>query len=204
MDNAVSAMNSDGESQLVVFDLADEAYGVDIGSVREIIRMQEITAVPRTPDVVEGVINLRGKVIPVINLRKRFGFPLTERNKDTRIVVIDIGGSDIGATVDAVSEVLRVSTDSIEPPSAIISSEDSDSLLGIAKIQDRLILILDLQQALSVKELSFDGLAHMREMNGNAGGGISESANEEPVAAEVEKAKNPRVKKPSAKKKATA
>ena len=154
MDNAVSAMNSDGESQLVVFDLADEAYGVDIGCVREIIRMQEITKVPRTPKYVEGVINLRGKVIPVIDLRKRFGFPSAESNKDTRIVVIDIGGTDIGAVVDAVTEVLRLGPGSVEPPSAVIANSDSDYLLGIAKLETRVIILLDLQRALAVDAIT--------------------------------------------------
>ena len=154
MDNAASTMTSEGERQLVVFDLADEAYGVNIGSVREIIRMQEITKVPRTPDYVEGVINLRGKVIPVIDMRKRFGFPAAERTKDTRIVVIDIGGADIGAVVDAVTEVLRLGSDSVEPPSAVIASTDSDYLLGIAKLETRLIILLDLQKALAVDSMA--------------------------------------------------
>lgn len=152
-DNSATGMKGEEERQLVVFDLADEAYGVNIGTVREIIRMQEITQVPRTPDYVEGVINLRGKVIPVIDMRKRFGFPVAEHTKDTRIVVIDIGGADIGATVDAVTEVLRLGKDSIEPPSAIISTSDSDYLIGIAKLETRLIILLDLQRALSVDSL---------------------------------------------------
>ncbi len=113
MDNLVTKMQDGEERQLVIFDLADEAYGVNIETVREIIRMQEITQVPRTPDYVEGVINLRGKVIPVIDMRKRFGFPVAEHTKDTRIVVIDIDGNDIGATVDAVTEVLRLGAESI-------------------------------------------------------------------------------------------
>lgn len=162
MDNSVTAIQGDDERQLVVFDLADEAYGVNIGSVREIIRMQEITKVPRTPDYVEGVINLRGKVIPVIDMRKRFGFPVAERTKDTRIVVIDIGGADIGATVDAVTEVLRLGADSIEPPSAVITTADSDYLLGIAKLETRLIILLDLQRALAV-----DAMAAVQSTNGS-------------------------------------
>ncbi len=137
------------EKQLVVFDLAAEAYGVDISSVREIIRMQEITQVPRTPEFVEGVINLRGKVIPVVDLRKRFGFEAEEATKDTRIVVVDIGGQDIGVVVDAVTEVLRVSADAVEPPSSVITTADSEYLLGIVKLSTRLIILLDLQQALS-------------------------------------------------------
>ena len=136
------------EKQLVIFDLAAETYGVDIGSVREIIRMQEITKVPRTPNFVEGVINLRGKVIPVIDLRKRFGFQQAEATKDTRIVVVDIDGNDIGVVVDAVTEVLRLSADAVEPPTGVITTADSDYLLGIAKLETRLIILLDLQKAL--------------------------------------------------------
>ena len=137
------------EKQLVVFDEADEGNGVDIGSVREIIRKKDITQVPRTPEFGEGVINLRGKVIPVVDLRKRFGFPEADATKDTRIVVVDIGGQDIGVVVDAVTEVLRIGADAVEPPSSVITTADSEYLLGIAKLETRLIILLDLQQALS-------------------------------------------------------
>ncbi len=142
----------EAEKQLVVFDLADEGYGVDISSVREIIRMQEITKVPRAPDFVEGVINLRGRVIPVVDLRKRFGFLVTDWTKDTRIVVVDIGKQDIGVVVDAVTEVLRLTAASVEPPSSVITTADSEYLLGIAKLESRLIILLDLEQALSTME----------------------------------------------------
>ena len=144
----------EAEKQLVVFDLADEGYGVDISSVREIIRMQEITRVPRAPDFVEGVINLRGRVIPVVDLRKRFGFTVTDWTKDTRIVVVDIAGQDIGVVVDAVTEVLRLAATSVEPPSSVITTADSEYLLGIAKLESRLIILLDLERALSEFELS--------------------------------------------------
>jgi len=137
------------ERQLVVFDLTSESYGVDIDAVREIIRMQAITRVPRTPDFVEGVINLRGKVIPVVDLRKRFRLSISEQSADNRIVVVDIGGQDIGVIVDAVTEVLRIFDDSIEPPSAAITTTESDYLMGIAKVEDRLIILLDLECVLS-------------------------------------------------------
>ena len=149
---AVIVDTTQAEQQLVVFDLASEGYGVDIGAVREIIRMQEITRVPKTPEFVEGVINLRGKVIPVIDLRKRFGLHVAEQNKDNRIVVVDIGKQDIGVIVDAVTEVLRISTDSVEPPTSVITSADSDYLLGIAKLENRLIILLDLESVLSKEE----------------------------------------------------
>jgi purine-binding chemotaxis protein CheW len=142
------------EKQLVVFDLAAEAYGVDINAVQGIIRMQTITKVPRTPDFVEGVINLRGEVIPVVDLRKRFGLKVAEETKDSRIVVVYIGEQQVGMVVDAVTEVLRISADSIEPPSPVITSADSAYLMGIAKLEDRLITLLDLEQALSEAEKS--------------------------------------------------
>ena len=143
---------SRSEQQLVVFDLASEAYGVDIGAVREIIRMQDITKVPRTPEFVEGVINLRGKVIPVVDLRKRFMLPVAEQNDDNRIVVVDIGGQDIGVVVDAVTEVLRILSDSVEPPSSVITTTDSDYLMGICKLESRMIILLDLERVLSDDE----------------------------------------------------
>ncbi|MDA1129429.1 MAG: chemotaxis protein CheW [Chloroflexi bacterium] len=158
------------EKQLVVFDLASETYGVDIGSVREIIRIQETTKVPRTPEFVEGVINLRGKVIPVIDLRKRFGFKKTEATKDTRIVVVDIGGNDIGVVVDAVTEVLRLSSASVEPPSGVITTADSDYLLGIAKLETRLIILLDLQRALAADALAASSLAQNGELEDDVSG----------------------------------
>ena len=141
-----------GERQLVVFDLAAEAYGVDIGTVREIIRLQEITHVPNAPDFVEGVINLRGKVIPVVDLRKRFGVAVGEQTAESRIVVVDIAGEDIGVMVDAVAEVLRIAADSVESASSIITTADSYYILGIAKLGERLIILLDLDKVLSQEE----------------------------------------------------
>lgn len=142
------------EKQLVVLNLSAEAYGVDIGSVREIIRMQDITRVPRTPSFVEGVINLRGKVIPVVNLRERFCLPAAEQSKDSRIVVVDTGGQDIGMIVDSVTEVLRVPSSVVEPVSNVLVTSAAEYLTGIAKLKDRLIILLDLNQVLSQSEKS--------------------------------------------------
>ncbi len=140
------------EKQLVVFDLAAEAFGVDIGSVREIIRMQDITRVPGAPAFVEGIINLRGSVIPVIDLRKRFDIPVNELHKDNRIVVMDIGGQDMGVVVDAVTEVLRIASASVEPPSSVITTADSVYLLGIVKMEGRMVILLDLDKVLTDSE----------------------------------------------------
>ncbi len=136
------------ERQLVVFDLNSEAYGVDISAVREIIRMQEITRVPRAPEFVEGVINLRGKVIPVVDLRARFHMAKADHNTDNRIVVVDVSGQDIGMVVDAVTEVSRVPSSSIEPPSSVITTNDSGYMTGIVKADDKLIILLDISKVI--------------------------------------------------------
>ncbi len=142
------------ERQLVVFDLAGEHYGVDIATVREIIQMQTVTRVPGSDPCVEGLINLRGVVIPVIDLRKRFGFPAAERNKDTRIMVIHSHRHDIGMIVDSVTEVLRIPSNCIEPASSILMNDNTGYLLGTAKLPDRLVILLDVQALISNDEIS--------------------------------------------------
>ena len=144
--------SNSNERQLVVFRLADEDYGLNIETVREIIRLQAVTYVPDSPDFDEGLINLRGSVTPVVELRKRFGVELTEATSQTRIVVVDIGGENIGIIVDEVSEVLWISEDAIEPTSAVITTEDSYYIDGIAKLGDRLLILLDLERVLSVAD----------------------------------------------------
>ncbi|MDD3598878.1 MAG: chemotaxis protein CheW [Bacillota bacterium] len=143
------------EIQLVVFELADESYGVEISRVQDINRMQEITEIPHAPESVVGVINLRGRVIPVVDLRTRFGMPGAEHTKSTRIVVVQMGEEPIGMIVDAVSQVLRIPTKVIEPPSPVLTSLDSRYLLGIAKLEDELVILLDLDYVLSKDEQEF-------------------------------------------------
>jgi purine-binding chemotaxis protein CheW len=143
------------ERQLVIFNLAAlrrEFYGVDIAAVEGIIKMQTITGVPHAPRFVEGVTNLRGKVLPVIDLRRRFGLAPAEATKDSRIVTVDVAGQKVGMVVDGVSEVMRVSDEAIEPPSPIVTTVDSAFITGIAKVADRLILMLDLGQVLTLDE----------------------------------------------------
>jgi purine-binding chemotaxis protein CheW len=152
MSNERQTVSVSEEEQLVVFELASESYGVDIGAVNTIIRMQSITEIPRSPDFVEGVINLRGSIIPVIDLRKRFGLAVGEATKASRIVVVEASGQMIGMIVDAVAETLRLSQDSIEPPSPIVTSLDSDYVRGVGKLESRLVILLDLDKVLSTKE----------------------------------------------------
>lgn len=138
--------------QLVTFTLGTEEYGVAITKVQEIIRMQEITRVPQMPDFIEGVINLRGRIIPVIDLRKRFELNVTERTVMTRIIVIDVEGRTLGIVVDAVSEVMRLPTDQIEPPPPVVAGIGREYLQGVGKAQGRLIILLDLDKILSTHE----------------------------------------------------
>lgn len=140
------------ERQLVVFSLANEFFGIDIATVQEIVRMQTVTRLPNTPDFMEGVTNLRGKVIPVIDLRKRFGLPRQEHTGATRIIVVEIHGIIAGMIVDAVQEVLRVPADQIEPLNEIKSQVSAEYLLGVAKVEDRLIVLLDLNKIWGLEE----------------------------------------------------
>lgn len=140
------------EQQLVVFQLGAELYGVEIARVHEIIRLQTVTHVPRAPSFVDGVINLRGKVIPVVDLRRRFGLASADHSRASRIVVVEIGDQVVGIVVDGVSEVLRVSTAIVEPPSPVVAGIDSEYLNGIAKLPDRLVILLDLDRILARDE----------------------------------------------------
>jgi purine-binding chemotaxis protein CheW len=137
------------EQQMVLFELGNETYGLDIAAVHEIIRMQPITKVPKAPKYVEGVINRRGKVIPVIDLGKRFGFEKADGAKNNRIVVVNIGETTLGIIVDAVTEVIRIPADSVEPVSDIVSSGHSEYLMGIAKLSDKMVILLALEKLLS-------------------------------------------------------
>lgn len=143
------------EIQLVIFRLRDEEFGVNISEVREIVRMMEITHIPEAPGFIEGVINLRGQVIAVVDLARQFGLAQeAERPKTARIVVIELAGKTVGLIVDEVPEVLRISQDSIEPTPELIESEvHRDYLKGVGKLQDRLVILLDLEKVLKPHEV---------------------------------------------------
>jgi purine-binding chemotaxis protein CheW len=140
------------EKQYVVFDLGGEHYGVDIAAVEGIIKLQGITSVPHAPAFIEGVTNLRGKVLPVVDLRRRFNLPAGATSKETRIVVVEMNGATVGMIVDGVSEVLQVPDEAVEPPSPIVMTIDSAFIRGIAKVHERLIILLDLSQVLNAAE----------------------------------------------------
>lgn len=136
---------------LVLFRLAGEDYGIDVGCVREIITWQQPTRVPRTPPFVEGIINLRGHIIPVLDLRRRLGLPEGERERSTRIVVVELGTTVVGLVVDAVSEVVRLPAGTIEPPAEVLAV-DASFIEGIARHGDRLILVLQPAKVLAPAE----------------------------------------------------
>ena len=148
-NDSVSADDNSGTEQLVVMRLAKEDYGVDITVVREIIRMQKITEVPQAPAYVEGIINLRGSVIPVVDLRKRFDLPVAEVSSDTRIVVVDVRSHTVGLVVDTVMEVISVPTEAIEPVGSLTSGGSlTTDLRGIVKLAENLIILINLENLL--------------------------------------------------------
>lgn len=140
------------QNQLVVFSIGNESYGVDVESVESIIKVQEITRLPHAPEFVEGVTNLRGLVVPIMDLRKRFGLPTEEATRDTRIMIVNMNGTYVGMVVDAVTQVVRISTDAIEPPPSMAMTVNSTFIKGIAKLDDILIILLDLKKVLTIEE----------------------------------------------------
>ncbi|MBD3220080.1 chemotaxis protein CheW [bacterium] len=143
------------------FKLGDEHYGLQILKVQEIIGLMDITSVPRTPDFVSGVINLRGKVIPVIDLRLKFGMGAREATELTCIMVVQVMMNDelvtMGVTVDEVSEVMDIDADSVEPPPHLGDAGATEFLLGVGKFQERVVLLLDMDRILNDQEKTLVG-----------------------------------------------
>jgi purine-binding chemotaxis protein CheW len=140
--------------KFLTFFLADEEYGLEILKVHEIIGMLPVTRVPRTPAFIRGVINLRGKIIPVVDLRQRFGMPAAEQTNETCIIVVQARGAQMGIVVDRVSEVLDVAAQDIEPAPQFGGDVRTDYILGIGKAQGRVELLLDIDKVLSHQEVA--------------------------------------------------
>ncbi|GAB6180141.1 chemotaxis protein CheW [Desulfotomaculum defluvii] len=151
------------EEQTVVFQLMGQVYGVDINSVFEIIRMESITKIPHSPHFVEGVINLRGHIIPVIDLAKRFGLGQNEQSQDSRIIILEVSGQTIGVIVDSVQEVLRIPINNVEPPPPVIDGIESAYIRGIAILEEKLIILLDQNKILMEEEKNLLLQANMDE-----------------------------------------
>jgi len=144
----------DRELQLVIFQLGREEFAVDVSQVREIIRMQDITRMPKAPSFVEGIINLRGQIIAVIDLAQRLSLESAERDSETRIIVVEAGDAKVGMIVDSVSEVMRISEEEVEPSPALAADVEAVYIKGVVKRDNRLIILLDLARVLGAEEIS--------------------------------------------------
>lgn len=141
------------EIKVIVFALADEEYGIEVEKVKTIERMMPMTRVPKTYDFVKGVINLRGVVVPVIDLRGRFGLPESEYTDNTRIVIIAVNEMEVGMIVDSANDVIDVDSDEIQDPPEIVGGVRAKYLRGVAKVGDRLLVLLNLKEVLSKSEI---------------------------------------------------
>ena len=140
------------ELQVVGFRIGEETFGVRIGSVREIVRVPEITSVPNAQETIEGVINLRGKIIPVMDLRKRFGQTDIQPDKKNRILVVELENKLVGLIVTSASEVLKIPPSEIEPPGSVFAEGESNYVTGVGKLKGRLIILLDIARLLRQSE----------------------------------------------------
>jgi purine-binding chemotaxis protein CheW len=148
----MAEMTKEGETQLVVFVLASEEFACNIADVREVLKMIRITPLPRSLDFVEGVINLRGEVIPVIDLRKRFNLPAVDRTEESRIIIVEVEERMVGLTVDSVSEVIRLSNKQIQEAPNQVAGEQTNLIMGVGKIDERMLIILNLERILTSEE----------------------------------------------------
>lgn len=148
-------MNTDiKEIQIACFRLGEDLYAADIMRIREIIRPQKLTNLPKSPSFVEGVLNLRGTVIPVIDLRKRFDFPGTDLDKNTRLLIVTVGKQLLGLEVDEVTEVITISVKEIKPPPQVVKGVSAEYLVGVCLAKDSLIMLLNLDKILTDRESS--------------------------------------------------
>jgi purine-binding chemotaxis protein CheW len=155
------------EVHIVGFQVGRETYGVPIGALHEIVRVTEITSVPDAPDYIEGVINLRGKIVSVIDLRKRFGEKQKAADRKNRILVVESEGKLMGLIVDAASDVLKIPAEDVEPPPAVFQEGGLNCLTGLGKYKNRLIVLLDINKLLSRGSLRHDGKAGAGKPSGS-------------------------------------
>ncbi|MHC4267415.1 MAG: chemotaxis protein CheW [Planctomycetota bacterium] len=150
---AVSTKTKVTEGKFLTFVLNDEVYGIEILKVREIIGLMDITTVPQTPDYMKGVINLRGKVIPVIDLRLKFSMPEEDHTQETCTIVVEVDNTSIGIIVDRVSEVMEIKGDEIEAAPQFGQGIDTDFIMGLGKTKETIVILLDIAKVLSAEEI---------------------------------------------------
>jgi purine-binding chemotaxis protein CheW len=165
-------------NQLISFLIGDEVYGLDILRVKEVIRIREITRLPKAPSFVKGIINLRGDVIPIIDLRDKFGLELQEYAITTRVIVVDVDEKLVGMVVDAASQVVRMPADQIDPPPPIVGGLSAEYIKGVGKLDDRLVILLNIDRILTQEEKV--ELRRMEKSIGKSGSGMEEHTAKEP------------------------
>lgn len=141
------------EVKVIIFRLVDEEYGVEVQQVRSIEKLEHITRVPRTPEFVKGVINLRGVVTPIIDLRSRFQLTETECTEATRVIIVAVDELEVGLIVDSANDVVDIPVNAIEPPPAVVGGVEATYLRGVAKLEKRLLILLNLDKVLSTEEI---------------------------------------------------
>ncbi|WP_047151664.1 chemotaxis protein CheW [Aneurinibacillus tyrosinisolvens] len=141
------------EIKVIVFRLKDEEYGVEVNQVKSIERLEHITRVPRTPAFVKGVINLRGVVTPILDLRRRFGLEETQYNETTRVIIVAVEEIEVGLIVDSANDVIDIPVTAIEPPPEVVGGIEAVYLRGVAKLDKRLLILLNLDKVLNTEEL---------------------------------------------------
>ena len=139
--------------QLISFTVGNEEYGLELLRVKEVIRMRQVTWLPKAPSCVKGIINLRGQVIPIIDLRERFDLPHARDTAMTRVIVVEIERKPVGMVVDSASQVVRVPVDQFEPPPPVLGEEASSFISAVGKIGDRLVTIMDVEKLLGREEM---------------------------------------------------
>ncbi len=141
------------EVKVIIFRLVDEEYGVEVQQVKSIEKLEHITRVPRTPEFVKGVINLRGVVTPIIDLRSRFQLAETECTEATRVIIVAVDELEVGLIVDSANDVVDIPVNAIEPPPAVVGGVEATYLRGVAKLEKRLLILLNLDKVLSTEEI---------------------------------------------------
>ena len=146
--------NASEMQQLISFTVGDEEYGLELLRVKEVIRMRQITWLPKAPACVKGIINLRGDVIPIVDLRERFGLRQQQQTAMTRVIVVEVAGRPVGMVVDSASQVVRVPSDQFDPPPVLMGKGSRDFITAVGKTGDRLIIMIDVDTILSSEEMS--------------------------------------------------
>jgi purine-binding chemotaxis protein CheW len=146
--------NAAALKQLISFTVGAEEYGLELLRVKEVIRMRQITWLPKAPSCVKGIINLRGDVIPIVDLRDRFGLQEQEHTPRTRVIVVEVEGRPVGMVVDAASQVVRMPADQFDPPPTVMGEVSRDFITAVGKMGDKLIIMIDVDRVLSAEEMS--------------------------------------------------